>query len=125
MGFQELARSVVWIYVFVLCLSVGLWWLGNQFSIPAIADKSLPLEQLAESYNTTSQTYAGGAGFNPSFIFGDFPKAITEFMSIVTGGYLYKIMLLFGFPGDLVTGMQALTGFMVIGSLIYLVSGRG
>ena len=124
MGFQELARSVIWIYVFVLCLSVGLWWFGNQFNIPAIADKSLPLDELADDYNATSQTYAGGAGFNPAFIFGDFPKAITDFMSIIFGGYLYKTLLLFGFPGDLVTGLTALTGFLVVGSLVYLVSGR-
>src|SRR6185503_16222728 len=119
-----MARTILWVYVFILCLSAGLWFFGEQLAIPAIADKSLPLDELADGYNSTVLGYEGGAGFNPVFLFGDYGKSITEFLNIIFGGYLYKMLLLFGFAQSFITGMVVITGFLVVGTLIYLVSGR-
>jgi hypothetical protein len=72
----------------------------------------------------TAQEYRTNP-FNIAFIFGDFGRAVTEFMKVVTSGYVFDMMGLFGFPQSFITGVQVVFSLGVIMTLIYLISGRG
>jgi hypothetical protein len=122
------------VYLFFLCVSAGFWYFGVELqragvftegNNPAI-DRSLNFTTLNNNFNSTAEGYEGGAGFNPAFIFGDFGKAITEFMNVVTGGYAVQMLGKLGFPESMQTIVQTIVvGFGSIGALIYLISGRG
>lgn len=121
------------VYFFFLCISAGFWYFGKELENSGIVTegnnpilgRSLDFDEVNTGFNSTAAGYEGGAGFNPSFIFGDFGKGITEFMNIVSGGYVLQMMTKLGFPQSFQTIMQVLVmGFGAIGALVYYISGR-
>ncbi|WP_431753939.1 hypothetical protein [Nitrososphaera sp.] len=79
---------------------------------------------LQTSVNATTDIFGAGGGFNTAFIFGDFGKAITVFMQMISGGYIVETLQLLYFPDYFLVPFQAIVGVMTLGGLIYLVSGR-
>lgn len=144
MSTQWLGAALMSIYLFCLCISFGFWYMGHELENAGLVSaannpilaRSQNITALNERFNATAQTYEGGAGFNPTFIFGDFGKGVSEFMAqvaggvstgfnIATGGYLTTQMKLLGFPLSFQQGAQAvIVGFGVSGALIYYISGR-
>lgn len=121
---REFMYMILSAQLFVICISAAMWFFGQELGIPDVEDRSLNMEGLEDSFNATAQTYRTG-GFDPIFIFGDFQKAITQFLDIVSGGYVFDMMALFGFAQSFVVGIQVIFGLGVIATLIYLISGRG
>jgi len=121
---QELMRIVLSIEMFIMCISCGMWFFGEQLNMTTIKNMSLPLETLASNFNATVLGYETNP-YNPAFIFGDFGRAITQFMQIVSGNYVFNIMGLFGMPISFIVGVSVIYFFAVLGTLIYLISGRG
>jgi hypothetical protein len=79
---------------------------------------------LQADVNSTTAGFGDGSGFNVDFIFGDYGKAITVFMNMISGGYIVQTMELLAFPDYFTIPFQAIIGVMTLGGLIYLVSGR-
>lgn len=121
---REFMYMVLSAQLFVICISGGMWFFGSELGITAIADRSLDMDALTNSFNATAQDYQTDP-FNAIFIFGDFGRAITEFLNIVSGGYIFSMMGLFGFAQSFITGVQVAFGLGVIMTLVYLISGRG
>lgn len=113
--------------VFVICISAGMYFFGTELGISKITDYSLNMAALNDTFKRQAEEYDQsdeGGGFNIIFVFGDFTKAITQFMQIVTGHYVFNMMEKFGFAQSFVVGTQVIFGLGVVGSLIYLISGR-
>lgn len=121
---REFMYMVLSAELFVICISGAMWFFGHELGVQAISDHSLDLENLETSFNNTAQTYRTNP-WDFRFIFGNFLQGITEFLNVVSGGYIFDMMALFGFAESFVTGVQVIFGLGVIFTLIYLASGRG
>lgn len=121
---QQLMAMVLSLELFVMCISTGFWFFGEQLNMSTIKHYSLNITTLNRSFNATVLGYETNP-YNPAFIFGDFGRGITQFMQIVTGNYFFGIMGLFGFPESFIIAVSVIYFFAVIGTLIYLISGRG
>lgn len=121
---QEMMRIVISLELFALCVAAAFWFFGTELGIIAIRDRSLDLEALQENYNATAQTYQTDP-FNIALVFGDFGRAITQFMQAVATGELQELAQRWGFVQIFLFGFLTVIGLLVIMTLIYLVSGRG
>jgi len=121
---QEFMRITLSIELFALCIAGSAWFIGTELNIIAIRDRSLDLEQLENDYNATAQDYETNP-FNIALIFGDFGRAITQFMAAVASGDMQDLISLWGLGGTFLFIIIVILGFCVVCTLIYLVSGRG
>lgn len=110
--------------LFVLCINVGFYFIGNGLGIDSVSNMSLDVETINSELNSTSQDFGTQGGFNPELIFGDFGRAITLFMQIISGGYILETLTNVGLSQDLIIPMQMVIGFSTVISLLYLLSGR-
>jgi hypothetical protein len=121
---QEFMRITLSIELFALCLAGGMWFFGSELGIIAIQDRSLDLETLEHNYNTTAHDYQTSP-FNITLIFGDFGRAITNFMSAVASNDIQNLIQRWGLAQSFLFIVIVILGFCVVCTLIYLVSGRG
>lgn len=121
---RDLYQNLILINFLFICINLGFYFIGNAFTQPTISGKSLNFTTLNSDSNSTVQGFQGGGGFNTAFIFGDFGKAITVFMNLISGGYVVNTLTVLGFPDYFVIPFQAILGIGTVVSLIYLVSGR-
>lgn len=121
---QQFMAMVLSIQIFVISVSAAFYFFGTELGISALTDRSLDLTHLQTTLNSTAQSYQTNP-FNAALIFGDFGRGITNFMNIISGGYLFTLMAKFGMAQSFIYGVQIIFGIGVVMTLIYLVSGRG
>lgn len=121
---QQFMAMVLGLEFFILCIAGSFWFFGTELGIIAIKDRSLDLEEIEAQYDTTAQGYETSP-FNAVFVFGDFGRAITEFMATLVSGDTPELMARFGFAQSFIFIIILLTAFAVICTLIYMISGRG
>lgn len=121
---REFMAMVLSAQLFVVCISSGMWFFGSELGIPGIADRSLNMDTLESDFNATAVSYETDP-FNALFIFGDFVTGVNQFFHVVSGGYVFSMMSLFGFAQSFITGIQVAFGLGVILSAAYIISGRG
>jgi len=127
---QAWFSAVLSINLFFLCINLGLYMANSAF-YPEQADTDSPVIPQAVNFTALNEnstvivdSFGDGGGFNPALIFGDFIKAGTTFMQLVSGGYIVQTLNLLGFPGYFTMAFQGIVGVMTIGGLLYIVSGR-
>lgn len=115
---------MAYLFVFFLCINFGLWFIGSSLDLDSIKGMSIDFQAQNITLQNQINTFESGGGFDLDLIFGDFRKAINVFMQMISGGYVVNTLTSLGFPEDFTLPMRVVIGFMTIGSLIYLVSGR-
>jgi len=121
---QQFMATVLWSEFFIMCIAVAFWVFGTELGLTQIQARSVDLEAIEQRYNSTAQGYETSP-FNAAFIFGDFGRAITEFMTSIFHGNLGVMIAKFGFAASFTLGIIVLDGLAAVCTLIYLVSGRG
>lgn len=121
---REFMLMVLSAQLFVMCISGAMWFFGTELGVSAISDRSLGVDLPEAEFNATAQSYATNP-FNIVFVFGDFTAALTQFFNVVSGGYVFTMMSLFGFAQSFITGMQVIFSLGVVLSASYILSGRG
>lgn len=121
---RDLYQIVVALFMFMLCINGGFWFIGNALGIPGIAVYSTDFETLNQTYGNQANEFEDDGGFNPALIFGDFGRGITVFMELISGKYVLATMTNFGLSESFILPIQVIVGFMTVVSLVYLVSGR-
>lgn len=131
---QQFMSMVLSIEIFIMCVSGSFYFIGAELGLTAIQRLGQPtndatpadsLQNLNSTFRATASTYQTKP-FDALLIFGDFSRAITNFMNIISGGYLFNVMQHLGiFPASFTIIIQVVFGLSVIMTLIYLVSGRG
>jgi hypothetical protein len=130
---QWVAGILLSTYFFLLLVNGAFWWFGtelenagliNPFNNP-IKDKGDGFIEQGTQFNDTINSFEGGGGFNPIFLFGDFGKGVTAFFQAVSGGYVMDTLGRLGMSEVFQTYMQIVVlGFLGVGTLIYYISGR-
>lgn len=121
---QPLLHMVLAFNLFIFCINVGFYFIGNGLGIDGVSKMSMDVTTTTANLNSTSQEFSSEGGFNPELIFGDFGRAITLFMQMISGGYVLDTMQSVGLSEYLILPIQMVLGFMTVGSLLYLLSGR-
>ena len=111
--------------LFFFCINLGLYMVNAAFYPDTeTLQPKVNFTSLQGNVSTITDSFEGGGGFNTAFIFGDFGKAITVFVLMISGGYIVETLQLLYFPIYCTLPFQAIIGTLTVGGLIYLVSGR-
>jgi hypothetical protein len=122
---QAWFSAVLTLNLFFFCINLGLYMVNAAFYTDTeTLQPKVNFTTLQADVNSTTAGFGDGNGFNTAFIFGDYGKAITVFMNMISGGYIVQTLELFAFPDYFTIPFQAIIGVMTLGGLIYLVSGR-
>ena len=123
---QAWFSAVLTINLFFFCINMGLYMVNAAFYPDTdTLQPKVNFTSLKGNVSTITDGFETDGGFNTAFIFGDFAKAITVFMQMISGGYIVETLQLLAFPVYFTLPFQAIVGVMTVGGLIYLVSGRG
>jgi hypothetical protein len=77
----------------VLCINVGIYFVGNLMGITTLTDAALdPTELGGDLEGEINTLNPDEGGINPIFSFGDFEKAIEIFEGIFAGGWIVDII---------------------------------
>ena len=127
---QAWFSAVLTINLFFLCINLGLYLVNSAF-YPEQANTDRPAIPQYVNFTQLNQTnaaivddFGNGGGFNPALIYGDFLKAGSTFLQLISGGYIFQTLQLLGFPSYFTYAFQGVVGVMTVGGLLYLVSGR-
>ena len=121
---RDLMQITLAVSLFGLIMNGSFYFVGTALGVPAIVGYSSDLQAIENNLDTQAQSFNNTGGFNPALIFGDFGKAITVFMNLISGHYFLIVLTSFGFAESFVFMLQVVFGFLTVASLIYLVSGR-
>lgn len=122
---RDFFQMVLVLDLFFFCINLGLYMVNSAFYPDTeTLQPVVNFTQLNENSTAIADGFGGGGGFNTAFIFGDFGKAITVFMQMISGGYIVETLQLLAFPAYFTIPFQAIVGIMTVGALVYLVSGR-
>lgn len=128
-----IAHALLGVYMFCLCISAGFWYLGTELANAGIVsaanpiiDRSLDLQALNNTLSGDVQDFQDDQNaWDVTLIFGNFFSGATNFMKIISGGYLMDLLVKFGFPESMQLIVQVvIIGFGAFAALIYYVSGR-
>jgi hypothetical protein len=104
----------------------GTLFINNvtQSTLPHLYNATNPSGTLTQNlttsvHNATNSNILSSI-FDPFYIL----SALWAFIQFVTGGFAFAILGLFGFPSVFIYGMQALYGFVLVRTLIYMLLGR-
>ena len=144
----ELRSLFLEIYIFLLCVNVGIFVLDS--ADPTITlvspfsseNVSTTIPDVIAGIGFTNSTNAAGtlvAGVGTSVVNGTgsstildpiqdslfFPFAIFEtFINFLTAGFIWNTLGLFGLPTPFIMGLQAIIGFLLSITIIYYFTGR-
>ncbi|MEO9319688.1 MAG: hypothetical protein ABI361_03345 [Nitrososphaera sp.] len=132
---QWLAHSLLGVYLFILCISGGMYFLGTEFQNAGILnannngllERSLDMQFYRNQYNQTTANLSGGnyGGFNPLFVYGDPLVGASQFFGIISGGILVQMEEKMAFPQSFLTVTQvAVLGMPGVSALMYYLSNR-
>ena len=143
MGSETIAFDI---WLVILCINAGLLLVDATFDTPLKTPFSganvtaITTGTPAQIYNETTGTGltqnltnqnlnnatigGSGGGINPlDTLF--FPLvAIWTFIQFVTGGFVFQVIELFGFPSAFVFGLQGIVGILFARMIIYFIVGR-
>lgn len=112
------------LYLFIFCVNLGFYFIGNSFGISSISQRSIDFNELNNTLKTRGENFETNA-FDPTFIFGDFGKGAGEFWDLLSGGYVLETFGNMGFSEFFIFPLQVIFfGFLLLGGLVYYISGR-
>jgi hypothetical protein len=95
-------QAILSIMLAVLCINVGIYFVGNLMGIDTLTNAALDPTELQNDLEGEINTLnPDEGGINPIFSFGDFEKAIEIFEGIFAGGWIVDIIqgVCFNCPG--------------------------
>lgn len=96
----------------------------TQSSLPKLYNATNPSGTLTSNLTTNVQNATNGnflsSIFDPFYLL----SALWAFIMFITGGFAFQILGIFGFPAIFIYSMQAVYGFVLVRSLIYMLFGR-
>ena len=93
---------------------------------PAIFNNTDPTNTLIGNITGTSQTNSTGGGETIGFFdqINFFINGLFFFINLITGGFLWSVLGIFGFPDAFIFILQGILGFLLALSIFYYLSGR-
>lgn len=120
-------QTVFALTIFAYCINTFIVFIGSALSLPTVTALAIPQTVTDTTVNNSLQTLnsTSQGGFNTSLIFGDWIKPINTFIALISLQGIVNLMGNFGFPQSFILPLGIIFAVYGIGSLIYLVSGRG
>lgn len=86
-------QAILSIMLAVLCINIGLYFVGNLMGIDTLSNAALNATTLqTDLEGEINSLNPDQGGINPIFSFGDFEKALEIFEGIFAGGWIVNII---------------------------------
>lgn len=131
------------IYVFLLCINAGIMIVESSADTPLITpfdiEQNVVSTTMPSIYNNTVATGTLTESVSTNVVNGTgsstvldpiqdnffYPFAIFEtFINFITGGFIWQLFAIFGFPEIFVYVMQTVIGMLLVITIIYYFTGR-
>jgi hypothetical protein len=134
-GLQELGMEI---YIVLLCLNSGIIIVDYLQDTPLVTpfDVDVPVSGLNNTsiYNPNSLVAnvttnvlndTDSALLNPLQDFFFFPlQVLWTIIQFITGGFVFDVLTIFGFPAIIVIVLKTLVGFLLVRTIAYYFTGR-
>ncbi len=102
----------------------------NATDLPNIINTTNPDNTIMQNVTSPSNSTEIGGGSGDTFLFVpdyfEIPFAVLYyFLQFISGGWIWNGIAVFGFPEDVLFGIQVLIGFWAIYTIVYYIIGKG